>query len=418
LKVDLHIHTTFSDGEHSPSEIMRLAKGRDITTLAITDHDSIDGLSETFQTAEIEVISGVELGVDEKESEIHILGYLFDSENKKLADALVNLRRGRDLRNRKILETLASLGIEIHMEEVARKITEGNAGRPHIAMVMVEKGYVASIQEAFEKFLGKGRPAYVEREKFTASDCIRLILCAHGVPVLAHPKFIKGDLEKIIREYVEYGLCGIEAYYSEHTEEETRHYRNLAERFNLITTGGTDYHGSTVTPHIELGDTFVPSDVVEKLKRRWVEIHGVFRDLREEDKRELLQMTKEQMGSIVFEAWNVELSESMVLSLFEERNNTYVLCVGKEILGYITIEDETDSLFIHSIILRKDMTGFDVGDVLMKRILAEAHERHSSRMRLNVQTPNTRAIHFYEKWGFKKTRELNNTIEMVCAVRN
>lgn len=418
MNVDLHIHTTFSDGEHSPSEIVRYVKGRGIATIAITDHDSIDGLSEAFQADGVEVISGVELGADEKDSEIHILGYLFDIENRKLADALVNLRRGRDKRNGKILETLASLGMDIRMEEVSRKVTEGNAGRPHIAMVMVEKGYVASIQEAFEKYLGKGRPAYVEREKFTAQDCIRLILNAHGVPVLAHPKFIKGDLERIIMEYVEYGLCGIEAYYSEHTEEETRLYKNLAGRFDLIVTGGTDYHGKKITPHTEPGDTFVPSDVVEKLKRRWVEIHGAFRDLKEEDKRELLQMTKEQMGSIVFEAWNVELSESMVLSLFEERNSTYVLCAGKEILGYVTIEDETDSLFIHSIILRKDMTGFDVGDVLMKRILAEAHERRSSRIRLNVQTPNTRAIHFYEKWGFRKTRELNNTIEMVCPVRN
>lgn len=273
--IDLHVHTTASDGTLSPGAMVMLAKHSGLRAVAITDHDTIDGVGEALAAglkAGVEVVPGVEIGVDFK-SEMHILGYFIDHHNRELLRTLAVLREHRDQRNPRMVEKLRQLGFDITMEEVAREADGKVVGRPHFASLMIKRGYVANLGEAFDKYLGTGKLAYVKKDKLTPREGIKLITGAGGIPVLAHPKYLEArgdiDLKELLQELMGFGLRGIEVYYTTHTPEETRRFRELADSLGLLVTGGTDFHGDN-KPDIKLGrgagSLEVEYDLLEKIK--------------------------------------------------------------------------------------------------------------------------------------------------------
>lgn len=256
--IDLHVHTTASDGTMTPRELVNHAAASGLRTVAITDHDTVEGLAEAITSgadAKIEVVPGVEISVDFS-GEMHILGYFIDYKNQAMNEALQKLRQYRDQRNPRIIEKLKALGFDITMEEVAGVSGGTVIGRPHFAAIMVKKGYVKDAVEAFELYLGAGKKAYVKKDRLSPEEGIALINDSGGVAVLAHPKYVKlkagNDLDNVIKELIGCGLKGIEAYYTEHTPEETNKYLDLARRYSLIVTGGTDFHGAN-KPKIKIG---------------------------------------------------------------------------------------------------------------------------------------------------------------------
>jgi len=255
--IDLHTHTTASDGSMTPSELVRHAFEKGLAAIAVTDHDTVGGVSQALEEGSrlgIEVIAGVEISVDFS-SEMHLLGYYPDGNCDLILNTLKNLREMREQRNFKIVNRLNELGFDITMQEVIGNARGGNAGRLHIARVMIEKGYVKSTDEAFKKYLGSGKPAYFKREKLTPKSGIAEIIRSGGIPILAHPFYIGlpfDRLDQLVGELAGYGLKGIEAYYSLHTEEQTAILLKLAEKHGLLVTGGSDFHGS-FKPDIEIG---------------------------------------------------------------------------------------------------------------------------------------------------------------------
>ncbi|KAB2952560.1 PHP domain-containing protein [Heliorestis acidaminivorans] len=257
--IDLHTHSTASDGTLSPSDLVQKAKEKGITLLALTDHDTIDGVAEAQARGKqlgVKVIAGIELSVNYYNQEMHILGYHVNVDHPILQEELLKLRHYREIRNPLMIERLKKLGISITLEEVG-EIAEGNIiGRPHIAALLVRKGIVSTTEEAFERFLAVGKAAYVKKEKLTPQAGIELLKKAGATVVLAHPIFLekqdKASLSALLRELVSYGLGGIEAYYPEHSAEDVEKFVALAKEHNLIVTGGSDYHGSNKVD-IELG---------------------------------------------------------------------------------------------------------------------------------------------------------------------
>jgi predicted metal-dependent phosphoesterase TrpH len=280
VRIDLHIHSTASDGTLSPSEILTLAQDLNIAAISITDHDTLDGSKDALSFGippSVKFLTGVEISSEPPPSfscagSFHILGYAVDVDHPDLNHTLSMLRDSRKRRNPQILELLSRLGIEISLEEVRNLAGDSQLGRPHIARFMVEKGYVPSIDAAFDEYLGNGKPAYVDRFRFECEKTIKAILNAGGIPVLAHPLLLgirENDiLEDLIAVLTEMGLGGIEVYYPEHTKNLIAYYSRLASHFNLLITGGTDFHGD-IKPEIKMGvgkgDFFVPYELYEKL---------------------------------------------------------------------------------------------------------------------------------------------------------
>jgi predicted metal-dependent phosphoesterase TrpH len=280
VRIDLHIHSTASDGTLSPSEILTLAQDLNIAAISITDHDTLDGSKDALSFGippSVKFLTGVEISSEPPPSfscagSFHILGYAVDVDHPDLNHTLSMLRDSRKRRNPQILELLSRLGIEISLEEVRNLAGDSQLGRPHIARFMVEKGYVPSIDAAFDEYLGNGKPAYVDRFRFECEKTIKAILNAGGIPVLAHPLLLgirENDiLEDLIAVLTEMGLRGIEVYYPEHTKNLIAYYSRLASHFNLLITGGTDFHGD-IKPEIKMGvgkgDFFVPYELYEKL---------------------------------------------------------------------------------------------------------------------------------------------------------
>ena len=280
MRIDLHIHSTASDGTLSPLEILTLAQDLNIAAISITDHDTLDGSKDVLSFGippSVKFLTGVEISSEPPPSfscagSFHILGYAVDVDHPELNHTLSMLRDSRKRRNPQILELLSHLGIEITLEEVRNLAGDSQLGRPHIAQFMVEKGYVPSIDAAFDEYLGNGKPAYVDRFRFECEKTIKAILNAGGIPVLAHPLLlgIKKDdiLKDLIAALTEMGLRGIEVYYPEHTKNLIAYYSRLASHFNLLITGGTDFHGD-IKPEIKMGvgkgDFLVPYEFYEKL---------------------------------------------------------------------------------------------------------------------------------------------------------
>lgn len=285
MSIDLHTHTTASDGSFTPSQLVRYAKQKGVTVIAITDHDTIDGNVEAMTEGEREavtVVPGVEISVDYAPGSMHMLGFFIDIKNTALSEKLRLLQDSRADRNPRIIEKLNALGVNINYQEVIDISGGGQVGRPHIAQVLLQKGYTRSIQEAFDRYLGKGAPAYLDKFRMEPADAIGMIIGAGGVPVLAHPFTLNcanaDELEHLIKNLVSLGLAGIEVYYSEHSSKQVSVYESLAGRFNLLITGGSDFHGANVQG-IDLGKgrggLAVPYELFEKLKKHWEEKSGV-----------------------------------------------------------------------------------------------------------------------------------------------
>ncbi|QNU67666.1 PHP domain-containing protein [Ruminiclostridium herbifermentans] len=273
--IDLHTHSTASDGSMSPAQLVRHAKDKGLTAVALTDHDTVEGISEALDEGNkigIEVIPGIEISTNYK-PEMHILGYFFDNERYlNVQKELTEVRKGRENRNYKIINRLNELGIPVTEEELKEISLSDTIGRPHFARLLIEKGYVKTMQEAFDKYLGKDGLAYFKRQELEPIDGINLIKKAGGIPVLAHPALLKmnyNDLDKLLMELKEYGLSGIEAIYSENSKEETGNLLRLAIKHELLVTGGSDFHG-TYKNEIEIGigrgNLNVPYELLEKLK--------------------------------------------------------------------------------------------------------------------------------------------------------
>lgn len=269
-RIDLHSHTTASDGALSPTHLVKKAHSVGLTALAITDHDTVEGLEEARAEAVrvgMRIVSGVEFGIEVGGTEVHMLGYLFDDKDPVLLEKLSVLQDGRRNRGKKMVGKLRDLGINITWAQVAEIAGDGSIGRPHVAQALIERGYATTIDEAFKKYISRGRPAFVERAQLALEECIDLVHQAGGVAVLAHPTFVK-DVEHVLPRLVSAGLDGIETYYGRYTDETIAAIEKLARKHNLITTGGSDFHGLDALSHAELGSVDVPVKCLEELERR------------------------------------------------------------------------------------------------------------------------------------------------------
>jgi len=264
----LHAHTNASDGEHSPEELVAIARERNITVLGIADHDTVAGieraLQEAARTGDIEIIPGVELSTDWEKREIHVLAYLIDHRDAQVNALVDKFREGRLGRAQKILAKLATFGVPVEFEKVQAIAGDAAIGRPHVARAMVDAGHVTTIQEAFDKYLASDKPAYVEYESASPFQAVEMIRQVGGVPVLAHPR----EVTRIIPDLVKSGLVGLECYYAEYDDAARRELVDIAKQYGLIQTGGSDFHGLHRMGHMSaLGQANVPPEVVPKLKQ-------------------------------------------------------------------------------------------------------------------------------------------------------
>lgn len=282
---DLHIHSSASDGTLTPSQILALSIDRQLGAIALTDHDTIDGAKELLAAnipPSIKFMTGVEISATPPPSfrcpgSFHILGYDIDLEDPSLNQTLNTLQEARKNRNPQIIARLNALGIAISLNDVEQEAADSQLGRPHIARVMIKNGFARSIDEAFDKYLGKGKPAYVDKYRLSSAQAVSLISAAGGIPVLAHPSLLETDspqeLERLLTTLKDMGLKGIEVYYPSHSLEQTALYARLAIRHRLLQTGGTDFHGN-LKPDIQIGTgrgkLLVPFELYEKLINRIV----------------------------------------------------------------------------------------------------------------------------------------------------
>jgi len=278
--IDLHIHSTASDGTCTPTEILQMAADIGLQAIAITDHDTLDGSRIALSGAipeNLRFITGVEISTQAPDGfpidgSLHILGYGVDVDHPALNDALNSLQQARDERVPKIVERLNRNGIDITMDQVLAHVGDGSAGRPHVALALIENGVAQDVNDAFDRFLSKGQPGYVDKYRIPCRTALMLIREAGGVPVLAHPYLVPddgpNDVMALVAALYDMGLMGIEAYYPHHTAADVLRYQGMADRFDLLITGGTDFHGDLI-PDIRLGcgrgDLAVPYSLYEKL---------------------------------------------------------------------------------------------------------------------------------------------------------
>ncbi len=264
---DLHVHTTESDGTFTPTRLVQAALKCSLAAIAIVDHDTVGGVAEAKAAAvgtDLEIIPGLELTAQNENQEIHILGYFLDYQNQSLLEKLKLVQQNRVERVYKIVNNLKDLGLTLNPQAVFDISGPGTVGRMHIAKALLQEGLVASTAEAFRKYIGDKSPAYVLGFRFSPAEAIALINQAGGVAVLAHPYMLHNDA--LIPEFAGYGLQGIEVYYPEHSQAMINFYLDLAKKFNLLVTGGSDFHGA-VKPDIKLGMIKLPWELVEKLRQ-------------------------------------------------------------------------------------------------------------------------------------------------------
>lgn len=275
MAVDLHTHSLFSDGSDSPTEIVNTAADIGLTGIALTDHDILDGIPEAAEAAAkrgIRFIGGTELSVLWRGQSMHMLVYFLEPTAGPLQDHLAELRRSRHDRNLEIVSSLQQLGIEITMEEVDTESRTGVVGRPHFAGVLINKGFVDSVPEAFERYLAAGRPAYVPRKRLTAEETITLSRQSEAVAVIAHPHTLNlraAEFASGFRELVDIGLGGIESFYGEYSPEMRARIAAMCDALDIVATGGSDYHGR-YKPHLSIGvgkgDLRVPDSAMDRLE--------------------------------------------------------------------------------------------------------------------------------------------------------
>ncbi len=278
IEVDLHLHTRASDGTLTPTELVELCGSRGLKTIAISDHDSTEGLVEAFAAAEripdLRVIPAIELSTDVPGSEIHILGYFIDTSDEEFQNTLARFREGRYDRGRAMVERLNSMGYAIEWSRVQQIAGDASIGRPHIASAMVEAGYYKYPNQVFDELIGREGPAYVERMKLTPEDAIRMLLDNGAAPVMAHPtyseiKSSRGEVQQLdltIRQLKEHGLVGVEVFYGDYTPDQVGNLKRIADELDLIPCGGSDYHGSGNPGEPEPGTVGPPTYTVERLE--------------------------------------------------------------------------------------------------------------------------------------------------------
>ena len=273
--IDLHTHSLKSDGSMTPAEVVREAKKAGLAAIALSDHDTVDGLPEAITEGEkigIEVIPAIEFSVQSK-TETHILGYFIDYNNPHLKQIIKEVVDLRIERNHVTTRRLNELGFDITLEEVRALAPNNFVGRAHFARVLMDKGYTQSVKEGFEKYMSVGKYAYCEKQRLTARDAVELIAECGGISFLAHPHLTKlpdDELKEFLAELKNYGLCGIEGYYTDYTPEMQAKYHALAEEMGLMISGGTDFHAA-MKPHISIGtgtgNMKIPYSVLENMKK-------------------------------------------------------------------------------------------------------------------------------------------------------
>ncbi len=263
--MDLHLHSTHSDGTQKIEQILQMAKDLGLDYISITDHDTIKGVFEAIQLApkyNINIIPGVEINTEYKKKEVHILGYFIDINNTKLSDTLELLREGRVGRVKRIVEKLQNLDIKVSYEDVLLEGKGESIGRPHVALAMIKKGYGKTVSEIFDKYIDIGKPAYVERFKLTPYEAISVIRESGGIAVLAHPRLVNS--EEVVDELLPH-IDGLEVYHSENSIEDMIVYEELADEHNLIITGGSDCHGEGKNKCFLMGTVDIPENIKSKL---------------------------------------------------------------------------------------------------------------------------------------------------------
>ncbi|MBN3033356.1 MAG: PHP domain-containing protein [Candidatus Saganbacteria bacterium] len=267
MTADLHLHSSFSDGTDSPEELVRQAAVAGLKTIALTDHDTLAGLERAAaagRAAGVEVIPGLELTTEQPRAEVHILGYFIDGDNQGLRETLARVRQGRIERIHKIVGKLKKLKVEIEPEEVMALSGQNSPGRPHVARALVRKGVVANFKEAFSRYLDVRAPAYVAHYRLPPAEAVRLVRQAGGIPVFAHPAVSNRD--DLIPELIAAGLRGLEVYYPGYYADQIEYYLDLARKFGLLVTGGSDYHGADSGRELKLGEHTIPDELADKLR--------------------------------------------------------------------------------------------------------------------------------------------------------
>ncbi|MBT4512951.1 MAG: PHP domain-containing protein [Chloroflexi bacterium] len=267
MKIDLHIHTTASDGRATPTEVVYRAAELEMKAIAITDHDSVEGIEEALAEArkfpKLLVIPGVELGADVPNGEMHILGYFVDHYSAEFCHKLEMLRSSRATRGQKMVSKLIKLGIHLNWEHVISISAGASIGRPHIAQAMLERGFISSLQEAFDKYIGDNGPCYVDREKLTPAECVELVAKTGGLPVLAHPAKTD-DMDAVLPQLKQSGLIGMEVYYKNYPQKTQKRLLKIANKHGLVGCGGSDYHGFEDTSN-NIGNCNVPQETIDRL---------------------------------------------------------------------------------------------------------------------------------------------------------
>jgi predicted metal-dependent phosphoesterase TrpH len=282
-RIDLHTHTTASDGSLSPTELVQLAKQQGVSALAVTDHDSVAGLPDAMAAGKqlgVTIIPGIEISCLYEDVELHILGYFINPDDTRLKSALLQYLSSREDRNPQVIERLCRLGLDLTYLEVRAFAGSATVGRPHIAQILLQKGYVASVADAFDRYLADGAPAYVSRALPAASEAIGLIRAIGGVPVLAHPVYagrLKQTFDETCAKLKALGLAGLETLYSSHTQRQTDRFRSLAREHGLLVTGGSDFHGDS-KPDILVGTGYgnlkVSAELLEQVQEAAQTIQG------------------------------------------------------------------------------------------------------------------------------------------------
>ena len=268
MYVDLHMHTTVSDGRLLPAQLIALAASRGLRVIAVTDHDSTEGLGEAYATKEeypeLTIIPGIELSTDIPRSEVHILGYFIDYHDADFQVMLREFRAARVDRGQRMVEKLRDLGVIISWERV-QELAQGAVGRPHVAQAMLEGGYISSIREAFDRYIGRNGPAYADRAKLTPVEAVEAIRKVGGVAVLAHPKDLLDNLDPVLDDICAAGLVGMEVYYQGYEGELSHYLLEVCSARGLIPCGGSDFHGIDGRGEAGLGGVDVPWETAERL---------------------------------------------------------------------------------------------------------------------------------------------------------